>query len=53
MKSKIENESETLILAMRIYSYDVEMEFAIEKCVILKGKSGKQQMTEGIEQPNQ
>ena len=36
---------------MRIYSDNIEMEFSIEKCPIMK--SGKRQMTEGIEVPNQ
>ena len=37
---------------MRIYSENIGMEFGIEKCAMLIMKSG-QQMTEGIELPNQ
>ena len=50
---KREKELETLIQAIRIYSQDIEMEFGIEKCVMLIMKSGKRQITEGIEMPNQ
>ena len=38
---------------MRIYSQDIVVEFGIEKCTTLIMKSGKEQMTEGIELPNQ
>ena len=38
---------------MRIYNENIEMEFSIEKCVRPIMKSGKQQMTEGIELTNQ
>ncbi len=51
--AKNEKELETLIQAVRIYSDDIEMEFNIEKQAMLIMKSGKQQMTEGIELPNQ
>ena len=37
---------------MRIYSEDIGVEFGIEKCAMLIMRRGKQQMTEGIEQPN-
>ena len=43
---------ETLIQTIRIYSQDVGIEFDIEKCVIQIIRSGKRQITEGIEQPN-
>ena len=46
-------ELETLILAVKICSEDVRMEFAIEKCGMLIMKSGKQQTTEGIKGQNQ
>ena len=35
-----------------IYNEDIRMEFSIEKCAMLIMKSGKRQMTEGIELPN-
>ena len=38
---------------MRIYSQDIGMEFSVEKCAMLVMKSGKQYITEGVEQPNQ
>ena len=44
---------ETLIEPVRIYSQNIGMEFGIEKCTMLIMKSGKRQMTEGIEIPNQ
>ena len=47
-----ENLLETLIQAVRIYSQDIGMRFGIEKCAMLIVKSGKRQMTEGIELPN-
>ena len=50
---KNEKELEILIQAVRIYSQDTEMEFGQEKCAILIMKSGKLQMTEGIELLNQ
>ena len=50
--AKNEKELETLIHAVRIYSQDIGMEFAIEKCALLVMKCGKQQMTEGMELPN-
>ena len=43
---------ETLIQAERIYREDTGIEFGIEKCAMLVMKSGKQQMTEGIELQN-
>ena len=43
----------TLIHVMRIYSDDTGVEFGIEKCIMLIRKSGKRQMTERKEQPNQ
>ena len=46
-------ELEALILAVRIYSDDIWMEFGIGKCAVLIIEGGKRQMTEGIEQPNQ
>ena len=38
---------------MRICSQDIKMEFGIEKCDMQIMKSGKQQMMEGMELPNQ
>ena len=38
---------------MGIYSEDIGMEFGIEKCAMLAIKSGKRQITEGVELPNQ
>ena len=43
---------EILMQAMSIYSQDIGTEFVIEKCAMLIMKSGKRQITEGIEQPN-
>ena len=50
--AKNEKELETRKQAVRIYTQDTEMEFAIEKCAILIMKSGKRHMTEGVELPN-
>ena len=47
-----EKELETLIHAVRISYQDIEMEFGIEKCVMLVMKSGKRHMTDGMELPN-
>ena len=49
----MKKELETLIQAVRIYSDNIWMEFNIEKYATLIMKSRKQQMMEGIEQPNQ
>ena len=38
---------------MRIYSYDTGMEFGIEKSAMLVMKSGKRDMADGMELPNQ
>ena len=51
--TKYEKELEIRTQTMRIYSDDIGMEFGIEKYAVLIMKSGKQQMTEGIELPNQ
>ena len=51
--AKNEKELETLIHAVRLYSQDIGMEFSIEKCAMLVMESGKRQMTDGMEQPNQ
>ena len=50
---KNEKELETQIHTVRIYSQDIGMEFGIEKRAMLVMKNGKQQLTEGMEQPNQ
>ena len=50
---KNENEVETLIHAVRIYSRDIEMEFGIEKCAMLVKKSGKRHLTDRMKRPNQ
>ena len=51
--AKNEKELETLIKTVRIYSQDIGMEFAIEKCAMLVMGSGKRHITEGVELPNQ
>ena len=51
--AKNEKQLETLIHKIRIYSQDIGMEFRIEKCAMLVRKSGKQQLTDGMELPNQ
>ena len=51
--AKKKKELETLIHTIRIYSQDIGMEFGIEKCAQLVMKSGKQHLTDRIEQPNQ
>ena len=51
--AKNEKELETLIHTVRIYSQDIEMEFGFEKCALLVMKSGKRNLTDGIELPNQ
>ena len=48
-----EKELQNLLQMVKIYSQDIEMEFGIEKCAMVIVKSGKQQMTDGMEQPNQ
>ena len=49
----MKKELETLIQAVGIYWQDIGMEFGMEKCNMLIMKSGKRQMTEGTELPNQ
>ena len=51
--AKNEKELETLIHKVRIYSRDIGMEFGIEKCAMLVMKCGRQQLTVGMELPNQ
>ena len=51
--TKNKKELETLIQTVRIYSQNIGMEFGIEKCAMLVMKSGKEYMTEEVEQPNQ
>ena len=51
--AKNEKELETLIHTVRIYSRDIGMEFGIEKCAMLVMRSGKRQLTDGMELPNQ
>ena len=51
--AKNEKELETLIHTVRIYSRDIGMEFGREKCVMLVIKSGKRQLIDGMELPNQ
>ena len=51
--AKNENELETLIYAVRIYSQDIGMEFGIEKCAMRVMKSGKRHLMDGMERPNQ
>ena len=49
----MKKEWETLIQAVTIYSDDIRMEFAIEKCAMLIMERGKRQKTKGTELPNQ
>ena len=51
--AKNETKLETLIHTVRIHSRDIGMEFGIEKCPMLVIKSGKRQLTGGMELPNQ
>ena len=51
--AKNEKEQETLIHPVRIYSRDIGMECGIEKCAMLVMKSGKRQLTDGMELPNE
>ena len=51
--AKNEKEMETLTQALRIYSDDIGMDFDIENCAVLIMRSGKRQMMEEIELPNQ
>ena len=48
-----ERKLETLINAVKIYSQDIAMEFAIEKCTMMIMKSEKRHMRDGMELPNQ
>ena len=48
-----EKEWETLIHAVRLYSQNIAMKFSIENCVMLKMKSGKKHLTDGMELLNQ
>ena len=50
--AKNEKEQEPLIHAVRIYNQDIGIEFGIEKCAMLVMKSGKGNMTDGMELPN-
>ena len=49
--AKNEKELEILKHAVKIFSDDIELEFGIEKCVMLIMKSGKRHWTEGIDLP--
>ena len=51
--AKNEKELKILIQKMKIYSDDIGIEFGIEKCAMLKMRSGKRQMTEGKKLRNQ
>ena len=51
--TKAEKKLEVLIQAIRIYSQGIEMEFGIEKCVMLIMKNGKYGTLKGIELLNQ
>ena len=50
--AKNEKELETRIHTVRIYSRDIGMEFGIKKWAMLVMKSGKRQLTYGMELPN-
>ena len=47
--AKNQQEQEKLIKVIRIYSLDIEMEFAIEKCDLLIMKNRKRESQEGID----
>ena len=51
--AKNEEELETLLQSVRIYSQDIGMEFGLEKCAMLVMKSGKRHMMEEVELPKQ
>ena len=51
--AKNEEELESLIHEVRIYTQDIGMEFGIEKYTLLVMKSGKRHLTDGMEVPNQ
>ena len=51
--AKNEKELETLIQVVRIYSQDIGMESAIEKCARLIMRNRDRQMMEGIKLPNE
>ena len=51
--AKNENEQETWIHTIRIYSQDIWMEFGIEKWAMLVMKSSKWDLNNGMELPNQ
>ena len=50
--AKNEKELETQIHTVRIYSRDIGMKFALEKCAMFVMKSSKRQLTDGMELPN-
>ena len=51
--AKNEKELETLIHTVRIYSWDIGMEFGMVKCAMLVMKSGKRHLPDRMELPNQ
>ena len=51
--NKKQNELKTIKQIVWIYSQDTGMAFAREKCTMLVMKSGKWNMTKGVELPNQ
>ena len=51
--AKKEKELETLIHAVRIKSYDIRLEFGIEKCAMLVRKSGERHLIDRMELPSQ
>ena len=51
--AKNEKDLKTLTQAVRIYMYNIGMEFSIEEWAMLIMRSGKRQMKEGTELPNQ
>ena len=50
IKRFVKNEKglKALVQTKRIYNQDIEIEFGVEKCAILKMRSGKRQITKGI-----
>ena len=50
---KTEKQLDTLINSVRVFSSDISMEFAIEKCGVLVMKKGKYAKINGIKLPNE
>lgn len=50
---KNENQLDTMILTVPVFSEDIKMEFAVSKCAVLVMNRGKLINTNGINLPNQ